>query len=159
VLTTERARDIGFQIKATKEALRAVPQDGIGYGLLRYVHKALPESLPRPSVSFNYLGTLGTSAHSTFRFVNEPLDGHVNPDAETLAELEVSAMVIDGALQLTLAYDRQRFDAPSIDALLAQWQRELRIAIEHCRQRPAELTPADLSYAGLSVDELEDIFQ
>jgi amino acid adenylation domain-containing protein/non-ribosomal peptide synthase protein (TIGR01720 family) len=159
VLTTEPTRDIGFQIKATKEALRAVPQDGIGYGLLRYVHKAFPESPPRPSISFNYLGTLGTPTHSTFRFVNEPLDGHVSPDAETLAELEVSGMVIDGALQLTLAYDRQRFLSPTMDTLLAAWQRELRIAIEHCRQRPVELTPADLSYAGLSVDELEDIFQ
>jgi non-ribosomal peptide synthase protein (TIGR01720 family) len=158
VLATAPARDIGFQVKATKEALRAVPDGGIGYGVLRYVRGLLPDSLPRPEVSFNYLGALGAD-RPPFRFVDETLDGAVNPDAECLAELDVSAVVMGGALRLTLAYNRRRFDAATMETLLFRWQRELRAAAEHCCARPAELTPTDLSYSALSVDELEDIFR
>jgi amino acid adenylation domain-containing protein/non-ribosomal peptide synthase protein (TIGR01720 family) len=160
VLITAAAREVGYQIKLTKETLRAVPDRGLGYGVLRYVTGSLPQTLPRPGVSFNYLGAIDApAACAPFRIADEPLDGHVNPDAECLAELEASAMTSGGALRLMLAYDRRRFDAAAVEALIRHWQGELRAAIEHCCRHAAELTPADLSYSALSVDELEDIFQ
>ncbi|KAA9373059.1 amino acid adenylation domain-containing protein [Microbispora cellulosiformans] len=46
-------------VKRVKEQLRAVPGDGLGFGLLRYLNDettAELASLPRPQIGFNYLG-------------------------------------------------------------------------------------------------------
>src|SRR5690606_20408128 len=55
----------GEALKAIKEQLRAIPQGGIGYGVLRYRHpdpavRASLAALPAPELSFNYLGQLDT---------------------------------------------------------------------------------------------------
>ena len=50
----------GETLKSVKEQLRQVPDKGIGYGLLRYLHPdaALRDSLRADdaAISFNYLG-------------------------------------------------------------------------------------------------------
>ena len=48
-------------MKAVKEQLLAVPDHGIGFGLLRYLNSESAQALsprPLPQVSFNYLGRL-----------------------------------------------------------------------------------------------------
>ena len=49
----------GDLLRGVKEALRAVPRRGLGYGLLRYLEEA-PElaAIPASEVAFNYLGQL-----------------------------------------------------------------------------------------------------
>ncbi|WP_348538094.1 amino acid adenylation domain-containing protein [Nocardia carnea] len=57
----------GSAIKQVKEQLRAVPDNGIGYGMLRYldpVGSAELGSAPEPQISFNYLGRVGVRDHS-----------------------------------------------------------------------------------------------
>ena len=52
-------RALGRAVKRIKEQLRAVPNNGLGYGLLRYLNPqavAQLASLPAPQIGFNYLG-------------------------------------------------------------------------------------------------------
>ena len=47
------------RVKAVKEQLRAVPDKGIGYGLLRYLNPETAAALAgcrAPQIGFNYLG-------------------------------------------------------------------------------------------------------
>jgi non-ribosomal peptide synthase protein (TIGR01720 family) len=159
ILSLDPMRDIGFQVKSVKETVRAVPDHGMAYGLLRYLDGA-PLSL-RPQVSFNYLGQMDAAGNGApLRMSSEFIEGGVSPDAATLAELEVSALAITGRLRLMLAFNEKRFTFAAMQALLESWQRELRAITDHCRDRPyTELTPADLTYSRLTVDELEDIFR
>ena len=49
----------GELVKRVKEQLRAVPGDGLGFGLLRYLNPATTATLaalPTPQIGFNYLG-------------------------------------------------------------------------------------------------------
>ena len=49
----------GLALKQIKEQLRSLPQQGLGYGLLRYVDDETAtvfKSHPVPAVAFNYLG-------------------------------------------------------------------------------------------------------
>ncbi|MFC6019996.1 condensation domain-containing protein, partial [Plantactinospora solaniradicis] len=53
----------GRAVKRIKELLRAVPGDGLGYGLLRYLNPdTAPQlaNLPTPQIGFNYLGRFTT---------------------------------------------------------------------------------------------------
>ena len=56
--------DAGQLIKTVKEQLRAIPGDGLGYGLLRYLNPATATALaalPAPQICFNYLGRFTTA--------------------------------------------------------------------------------------------------
>jgi amino acid adenylation domain-containing protein/non-ribosomal peptide synthase protein (TIGR01720 family) len=159
VLSLQPGRDLGFQVKSMKEAVRAVPDQGMAYGLLRYLGGA-PLRL-QPQLSFNYLGQMDAGVSSApLRMSTEAIDGGVSSDAWSLAELELSAVAIAGRLRLMLAFNAQRFELAAMQVLLETWQGELGVIVEHCLlQTHTELTPADLSYSELSVDELEDLFK
>ncbi|MEU7634430.1 condensation domain-containing protein, partial [Nocardia sp. NPDC049220] len=51
---------LGEALKTVKEALRAVPDKGIGYGILRYGDPATSDQIPAvtPQIGFNYLGQI-----------------------------------------------------------------------------------------------------
>ncbi|GAA1770510.1 amino acid adenylation domain-containing protein [Luedemannella helvata] len=54
--------DAGRLLKRVKEQLRAVPGDGLGYGMLRFLNPATAETLaalPVPQIGFNYMGRFG----------------------------------------------------------------------------------------------------
>ena len=56
---------LGGALKAIKEQLRALPDNGLGYGLLRYLNPqtaATLAALPAPQIGFNYLGRLRGAA-------------------------------------------------------------------------------------------------
>ncbi|OAD21710.1 amino acid adenylation domain protein, partial [Candidatus Thiomargarita nelsonii] len=52
-LTLPSSSDLGVTLKAVKEQLRAIPHEGIGYGLLTQLGF---NSLPKGDILFNYLG-------------------------------------------------------------------------------------------------------
>ncbi|WP_020722882.1 non-ribosomal peptide synthetase [Actinomadura atramentaria] len=56
---------VGGAVKRVKEQLRAVPRNGIGYGLLRYLTEDAAEELaelPPAQLAFNYLGRVAPGA-------------------------------------------------------------------------------------------------
>ncbi|MGW2715712.1 condensation domain-containing protein, partial [Streptomyces sp. NPDC001356] len=63
VALTVPAGDWGTALKSVKEQLRAVPDRGLGYGVLRHLARdATLTGTPTPGVSFNYLGRFDWSA-------------------------------------------------------------------------------------------------
>ncbi|PHO21742.1 hypothetical protein CQR79_12090, partial [Aggregatibacter actinomycetemcomitans] len=56
------AADQAHSLKGIKEQLRAIPDKGLGFGVLRYLGDAQAQAalkaLPTPRITFNYLGQL-----------------------------------------------------------------------------------------------------
>ncbi|MEU4213654.1 condensation domain-containing protein, partial [Streptomyces sp. NPDC026206] len=157
-------------LKAVKEQLRAIPDKGIGYGLLRHLNPATaPEFAdhPEPQIGFNYLGRMGAA---------EAADA-AEADAVRVHDLAGSA---DAALPLahTLDLDAASLAHPDGQRLVASWTwpgdllpesdvraiahlwfQALTDLAEHC-QRPGAggLTPSDLPLVDISqsgIDRLE----
>ena len=56
---------LGRALKSIKEQLRALPDNGLGYGLLRYLNPQTASQLAgfaAPQIGFNYLGRFAASA-------------------------------------------------------------------------------------------------
>ncbi len=91
---------IGSAIKSVKEALRAVPGRGIGYGLLRYLNHGTAEEfadLPAPEVLFNYLGKFAYAKGDWGPASERPaLIASAAPDAPLEHALAFDALVRDG---------------------------------------------------------------
>jgi non-ribosomal peptide synthase protein (TIGR01720 family) len=163
VVELPAARDIGYQIRHIKEQLRAVPQDGAGFGVLRWLVGPTTASQPLAEaaspVLLNYLGRLDQAVSSNgFCWDDAPTGAAVDGALTRHHEIELSAAMIDGALRLGLRYGARRFARGSVERLLAAWADELNAVADHLTTSAVrQLTPSDLNYSGISLDELESI--
>src|SRR5262249_41748726 len=118
-------------IESVKARLRAVPERGLGYGLLRYgggdPESALADTTP-PELSFNYLGqTEGMlSGQSIFRPARENSGPTEDPSAPRPHLLDVGAIVIGGRMRLNISYSDRVHDAKTAEALVNDFASELR---------------------------------
>ncbi|MFG1801446.1 amino acid adenylation domain-containing protein [Micromonospora carbonacea] len=158
----------GTALKRIKEQLRAIPDHGIGYGLLRYLNPATEPELatrPAPQISFNYLGRF--TASSGDGGVWTPVAGHgILAGGYDLGmpvapyPLEINAYVQDTEagpeLGVTWAYPRDLLDDEAVADLAAAWFAALKGLVAHVRSPAAGgLTPSDLTLT-LSQDEIDE---
>ncbi|WP_436534839.1 amino acid adenylation domain-containing protein [Actinoplanes sp. HUAS TT8] len=132
------ATDPAASLKRTKEALRAAPDAGIGYGLLRYLNPETAAHLapfPHPPVLFNYLGRLGEGS-------DDGLRGDAGDHIPARHALTIEASVQAGELVLSAAFPRRVLDEWTVQRLLDRWIAALTdLAAE---PGPGGLTPSDV---------------
>jgi len=162
-LDVTAARDPGEALVAVKEQIRAMPQNGIGFGLLKYFSddRTLVDhlcSIPKPEISFNYLGQIdqALSQVSSFTPANES-SGHPTSTAAVRPHiLDVSAIIAGGRLQISINYSSHLHRADTINALVQAYLAQLQALIEYCRAAEAgSLTPSDVPLANLSQRQLD----
>jgi len=156
-LSVESKDRLGVLIKEVKEQLNAVPNGGIGYGILRYQNRQ--ELLTQqPPVIFNYLGKqnkkeLGVLGEGGFVF--EHLRAK---QSERHRNWELNAMVIDRQLQLNWSYSNSQYRKETIRVLVETYEKALRDIVLHCLDPEAGgYTPSDFPDADLSQDELDHL--
>ena len=120
--------DGAAHVAAVRDALRAVPEGGVGYGLL--AHLAAPDSraavaAPRGPV-FNYLGRLDADmAGGAFVLAPEAAGPERDPDAPMLDPLRVDARLRDGRLHVDWLFDPARYDAAEAERIATAFEAEL----------------------------------
>lgn len=152
--------ELGEALKAVKEQLRAVPQRGVGYGVLRYLHAegAVLAGLPAPQVSFNYLGQFDQvlSGDSPFTAAPEGRGALRSPLGRRRHLLDVTANVTGGRLRVLITYSAARHRRESIERLAHHYLQALEQLIAHCLSPEAGgYTPSDFALARIDQDELE----
>jgi amino acid adenylation domain-containing protein/non-ribosomal peptide synthase protein (TIGR01720 family) len=155
---------LSTQIKAIKESLRAVPDQGIGYGLLRYLH---PNVDVRTALSgagcelvFNYLGQLDNLQRETglLRLSDEATGAAHGAEELRDAVLSVNAAVLDGELHVDWTFSDNLHERATIERLSNAFLSHLEAAIEHC-SRPESFgyTPSDFPLARLDQSSLDRV--
>ncbi|MGR9012021.1 MAG: amino acid adenylation domain-containing protein [Gammaproteobacteria bacterium] len=150
-------RDLGYQIKTVKERLRQLPNKGIGYGVLRYLTPGGSALEFEPDLVFNYLGRFDRSDEAgLYQALTNDVGEAVAAQGLRPCALELSAMVLEDRLCIDWRYDQQQFTDESMQILTSLYMASLREVMDHCLQQTARaITPSDLTYSDLSLDELE----
>ncbi|MCG8615434.1 MAG: amino acid adenylation domain-containing protein, partial [Desulfobacterales bacterium] len=140
----------GRSVKAVKEQLRAVPNEGIGYGVLRHICR---EPLPRGQILFNYLGQFDQSLPAGhWQFAREDSGQTVDiSGGHREYRLEINSMVKQGRLTLTWSYSRDLYTTKTIRSLADRFQRQLSLLLNHCT-RHFGYTPSDFPLARYHAD-------
>ena len=154
--------ELAGSIKAVKEQLRAVPNNGIGYGLLRYLgppeaRQALKQ-LPQGEIVFNYLGQFDNSFDVEDGLLVPASEGSGAPqsaEAPLGAMLSLNGQVYEGELNIGWSFSREVFDEQTIQRLAEEYAEELKVLIEHCCQDDGGVTPSDFPLANLSQAQLD----
>jgi non-ribosomal peptide synthase protein (TIGR01720 family) len=145
--------DPGAALVSTKERLRAVPERGIGYGLLRYLGGAgdvLGEG-PAAEILFNYLGQADATAEalSLFRASTTSTGPCRSPRGHRTYLLEVVGIVTGGQLRITFTYGTRTHRRETVERLAAAYAGALRELLRHSRGSEEVFTPSDFSKARL----------
>ncbi len=156
----------GLALKRVKEQLRAVPREGIGFGLLRHLAPeaaAMLAGLPRPALLFNYLGQFdrllpGGAEAAGWALAGEAAGAAVADARGRGHRLEANAVVAGGMLQVEWRWCGAVHEAASVAGLAEQFLAGLRGLIAHClTPGVGGHTPSDFPLAGVDQATLEAI--
>ncbi|KOR82141.1 hypothetical protein AM231_17445, partial [Paenibacillus solani] len=149
VFELKKAEGISYWVKSFKEKLRRIPNKGVGYGMLKYMTPAEKSSIGSgmlPEISFNYLGQWNREMDTGAMSMSELSAGlSMSPQSERAYALDIAGSVIDGQLTLSVTYDKQEYRESTMQALLANYKKQLLSVVAHCMQQSdTELTPSDV---------------
>src|SRR5882724_1228112 len=151
---------LGDAVKQIKEQLRGVPENGLGYGLLRYLNTetgAALTGLPRPQIGFNYLGRFAAGGSGDWSLATEleAFGGGGDAQMPLRHALEVNAITLDEAqgpqLAVRWSWAGGVLTETQVADLAQSWLEALAALVEHAERPDAGgLTPSDIPLVSLS---------
>ncbi|QIS08922.1 non-ribosomal peptide synthetase [Nocardia arthritidis] len=168
-LTVGAEPDMVGAVKAVKEQLLAVPDSGIGWGLLRRLHPEARNTLARygaPQLSFNYMGRFAapTAAGPVEDWSAAPefgyLGGNANDTMSAPALLDINTVTLtDGdepVLRASFRYPSGAIGEGAVRELAELWVSGLRELADALRADPIRrLTPSDVLATGVTQSDLD----
>ena len=154
----------GRALKLIKEQLRTVPDNGLGYGLLRYLNRESAGELDAfapPQLGFNYLGRFAAAGWGDWAAAPEQREvGGGDPALPLAHGLEVNAITHDASegpkLTAVWTWAQALLSEAAVRDLAQGWFRALEALVRHADQPDAGgRTPSDLPLVALSQIEIE----
>ncbi|MEH2238172.1 condensation domain-containing protein, partial [Nostoc sp.] len=151
-------------LKSIKEQLRAIPNHGIGYGILRYlceepnVNEQL-QTIPTSEISFNYLGQFDqVQSETDWEFAPESIGANQNLKQTRDHILDINAVVLKGELQIDWAYSSHIHTNATVEKLAQSYIQAIRSIIKHCQSQDTKgYTPSDFPDAQLNQLEIDQL--
>ncbi|MBW4428170.1 MAG: SDR family NAD(P)-dependent oxidoreductase [Nostoc desertorum CM1-VF14] len=158
------AKNPGEVLQAVKEQVRSIPNEGIGYGMLRYLSedeaiRQRIQALPQPEIIFLYLGQFEDSLpeSSLFKLVRDLETSDRSPKTIRPHLLQLTGFIRSGQLQIDWTYSdiHQR---STIENLAQGLIASIQSLITHSRSSTAGgYTPSDFSAAKISQKDLSKL--
>ncbi|HTI08484.1 MAG TPA: amino acid adenylation domain-containing protein [Puia sp.] len=160
ILLTCRGATAGDQIKSVKEQFRLVPDQGIGYGIHKYIEKEEWEEDQLTGIRFNYLGQFDTELNNElFAYSRQSTGSDIDPDNTITAGLEFNSMISDGELIMEISYAKKVCKEGTAQWLVKTYFNNLKKLLQHIRsQHEIHLTASDFDTVDLDDEELKALF-
>ena len=163
LLKAPAADNPGPAITAIKELLRDVPNEGIGYGILKYLtqDETISASLDQqPHLIFNYLGVQNTNEDDKGPVFTQLWDSVRHPLSERHYSMEINAFVSNNQLNINWSYAKEVYKESTIEDLIQRLDLKLKTVIEHCIEKEVGgYTPSDFPEADMSQDDLDELMR
>ncbi|MER5264192.1 amino acid adenylation domain-containing protein [Actinosynnema sp. NPDC002837] len=157
--------DVPGVVKRVKEALRALPDHGLGFGLLRHLNPQTQGALARfapPQIGFNYLGRFGVDRGEWS--LRGDVGLHAHRDVPLRYALEVAAVTEDRPTGPVLVSDWRYAGAllseEDVRGIAETFTAVLGALVEYAERhagRAGGRTPSDFPLVSLTQREIEDV--
>lgn len=154
--------DLQQQICDIKERIRSIPDNGLGYGVLRYVSADAEISQLDANIcsaiAFNYLGQFDQTlnSNSLFKAAKEDIGQSKTSMGNRMHQLGLNGLITNGVLTFKLDYSRQQYHQQSIESLAGYIKQGISDVIAHCASQDNSLfTPSDFPNAAASATQLQ----
>jgi len=146
-----------------QKQLEAIPRNGLSYGILRYLTDddeiaAQLRQMPRPEVSFNYMGQLdqAVSADSLFVAARGRSGAQQDPRETRPYMLDVTASVAGGRLRVSFEYSHNLFGRARIEQLAGFYLEALKSIVTYYE---TSTTDTIAEHVDLTDDDLINILE
>ena len=157
---------LGTALKRVKEQLHAIPDNGIGFGMLRYLNEDTARRLVplgSPHLAFNYLGRLAVPDDADWSLTGEdPFSGAADPRMAMPHTVELNAIAYDRPNGTELGVRAMWPSGVLDEAAVAELLELLRLALTglaaHVKEPGAGgMTPSDVPLIALEQDDIDAI--
>ena len=139
-----------------KKCLRALPNNGITYGMQQYLTASkLPQSR---LMTFNYLGQVDSQLENSTLFnLCEHMAPHMRSgNSQRTHIIDLNMQVINGCLHMLWTYPKHALDQVYMDHLAEQYCQRIKALIDHCLDpNSGEVEASDFDDADISDDEFD----
>ncbi|MEM8906585.1 MAG: amino acid adenylation domain-containing protein [Bacteroidota bacterium] len=164
-LLVEKDQSMAHLIKSIKEQRRTLPEEGMGFGLLKYLHPdpAVRARLDKATweIVFNNLGQIDFASWKDqwLGIAKETEGPSIHPDYPVREKLLINCFVAEGQLNISWTYSDQQYFPSTIQQLANRCLEVLHDLIDHCLgQAHRAATPSDHGLDGvLSIQEFDDL--
>ncbi|WP_070009638.1 non-ribosomal peptide synthetase [Streptomyces abyssalis] len=162
-------QELGRALRRVKEQLRAIPDKGIGFGLLRYLNPQTSAALaaaPPRHIGFNYFGRFLLPAAAGDRdWAPAPetaMSAGADADMPLTHPLSINALTQDAEdgteLAVSFVWPEGVVDDEAVRTLAEAWFEILDSLAEYAAQPGAGgRTPSDFPLVGLDQDEIDEL--
>ncbi len=158
-LDLQGVEEIGTALKSVKETLRQVPNQGLGYGWLRYSGQSEAAQQPAATVRFNYMGQYdqGFGLDVLLIPAGEPVVEPVSLRGRRSHLLDIAGGVVREQMHFLWMYSRVLHRAETIEKVAGEFVTALRELISYAQTATAKAyTPSDFPSARLDQGALDD---
>lgn len=159
--------ELGGVLKCVKEQLREIADDGIGFGLLRYLNPETASKLARfdaPRLAFNYLGRFAVADSEDWRLVpgEGSFSGGCDHRMPVTHDIELNVVTYDHAsgpvMKVMVTWAGGLFTETEMSDLTVAWRSAL-TGLVACGRRAGAggLTPSDLPLVELTQEQIDDL--
>jgi amino acid adenylation domain-containing protein/non-ribosomal peptide synthase protein (TIGR01720 family) len=150
---------IGSGIKTIKEQLRTIPNNGIGYGILKYImNKEIDNNTKY--LRFNYLGGFDDVAENDLFELSPEYSGSEYGDKNLMTSLiDINVIVVNKKLNISLTYSINKFEKASMLSFIEKFAGNLNSTISYCLENQSkEFTPSDFDTVDILQEDIENLF-
>ena len=149
----EAAPDVGQTLRQVKERLRTLPDNGLGYGLLRYLNAETAPVLAGeagPQIGFNYLGRIDGAGEAV-------LGGPPDPERSQPHVLDINAFTLDSSLTAFWSFPEDVLSEDDVRDLADAWLAALAALAAHASHPDAGgHSPSDFPLVSVSQAEIDE---
>lgn len=153
--------DISKLIVSVKENVRRVPMKGIGYGILKYMSKALIAH-ENPTIGFNYLGDFDAErgGHNIVERSEYTCGTSISEHNRLSNDISINCFISEEKLYIHVSYDTKLFSRDFISGLANAYLEYLEIIMIHCSNTTETIySGSDFGDLNLDSDEMDEILQ
>ncbi|MEM8677503.1 MAG: amino acid adenylation domain-containing protein, partial [Cyanobacteria bacterium P01_G01_bin.67] len=153
--------EIAANIKSIKEQIRAIPSNGISYGILRYLDEVTElNNFPQAEIRFNYLGQIDNllTQDSLLYPISKSAGEMRSLRDKRSCAIEIDSIIRNEELKLKWIYDNANYTDIEIGNITQTYLVKLQELIQHCVAKDTGgYTPSDFSQMDFDQDELDDL--
>lgn len=130
--------NLAQNIALVKENIRSIPNNGLGYGLLKYLSndakiRAQMNALPLPQIALNYLGQFDQlfAAATLFAQGREPVGPQRSLKGRRTHVFEINAHVSEGRFQVAWTYSAALHTHEQVERLITLFMTKMKDFVQH----------------------------
>ena len=130
IVNVDTEQSLASLVRQVKEQYRALPSNGLGYGILKYLAAEKLSHTSAPELLFNYLGQLDQAIQkdSVFEVAQESMGHETSLNRQSRHGVTITGYVEQGALGFTISYNASLYE-DSIMIELKDWFESALVAL------------------------------